>query len=171
MVFAHGKADSRFSYSSAWLSANGLPLFGLEGCGIFPIVSNGDSTGLLQIMVSRLFLFGSLSRKLASRQVASTIPDSRWLLAGQESALPTQCFLCPHSLTSSRTDNCRQAGKENAVRLNGGVRPLHESALASPKHSWKTKRRICRRCTQTRTYYVKNINKTREKAYRVKLSF
>lgn len=93
----HRKADGRFSYSSAWPRAYGLPLFGLEGCGIFPIVSNGDSTVLLQIMVSRLLFFGSLSRKLASRQVASTIPDSKWLLAGQEPALPTQCFLYVHS--------------------------------------------------------------------------
>lgn len=70
-------------YLSAWLHAYAFPSFDLEERGFFPIVSSGGNTVWPQLIVSQmlrnepqLFLFGTLSRKLSSQQVASTIHDA-----------------------------------------------------------------------------------------------
>lgn len=125
-------------YLSAWLHTYALPLFGLEEPGFFPLFLVGTILycykSLCHVCLgkqARLRLFGSLSRKFSSQQIASTIhDDSWWLLSGQRPVLPTapdargdgRRFLSIHSLTRNGTGDC-QAGKENAVMLNRDVRP------------------------------------------------
>lgn len=48
------RKSGRFSFSSSWLHAYRLPLFGLEEQRFFPIVSSGDNIVLPQIIVSHL---------------------------------------------------------------------------------------------------------------------
>lgn len=137
-VLGLGEAHGRFLYSSAWLHAYALPLFGLEEHGFFPLFLVGTvlncHKSLCHVCLRkqpRLLPSGSLSGKLSSQQIASTVHnDSWWLLFGQGPvllpALDTRGdgrhFLSVHSHTRNSIGDC-QAGKENAVMLNRDVRP------------------------------------------------
>lgn len=136
----------------------------------FPlVVSSVDYTVLPQIIVSHLLeepttprLFGCSSRNPSSQQVASTIHGSGWLLSGQEPVLPASWdgrgdgrhLLSIHSLPRNSAGD-GLAGEGHAVPLNRHRHTRRESAFAFPKHSWETKEQICRRCTHTKSYYVK----------------
>lgn len=82
-VFELRKASGRFSFSSPWLDAYRLPLFGLEEQGFFPplflvgtiLYCHKSLCHICLRIQPQLLPFGSSSRKYSSSQVVSTTRD------------------------------------------------------------------------------------------------
>ena len=123
-----------------------------------------------QINVSRLLekpttllLFGCLCRNLSSRQVASTIHDSRWLLPGQERVFPTSLdsrgdgrrLRSIHSLTRNGAGDC-QAGEGDAVTLNRHRQADVSQRSLSPSTAGKQRNRFTGDVHKPKAIMLKN---------------
>ena len=170
---------------SAWLHAYALPLSGLEEHVFFPLFLVGTilycHKSLCHVCLGKqplLLLFGSLSGKLSSQQTASTIhDDSWWLLFGQGPVLPAldtsghgRHFLSIHFHTRNGTGGCR-AGKENAITLNGDVRPDMSQRSPPPSTAERQRNGFTGDIHKPEPIMLKNINTTKGQAHGGKLSF
>ena len=169
-------------FVSVWLHAYAFPLFDLEERGFFPLF----------LVEAILYGYKSLSHRCwgtnhscfslepyPGSSQASRLPQQSMMLPfGQEPVSPhppghhrdERHFLSIQTCTGNGTGDC-QAGKENAVRLNRDVRPYVSQRSLPPSAAERQRSRFTGGVHKPAAIMLKNINKMREKAYRVKLSF